>query len=257
MDPSIVTQVAERVLRIEIRRPERRNALTVAMYAAMADALGAASADPAVRAVLLHGQPGVFTSGNDIADFVSGATDFAEDQPVFRFLHALSTSQKPIVAAVTGPAIGIGTTLLLHCDLVYAGASARFQLPFVNLAHVPEAASTLLLPAAIGHPRAAELLLLGEPFAAAKAREYGVITDVVTDAEVMDVARNAALALAAKPPAALRLTRTLMKQALAGAVAARMREEARHFAAQRGSPEATEAFQAFFDKREPDFSRFE
>jgi enoyl-CoA hydratase/carnithine racemase len=140
---------------------------------------------------------------------------------------------------------------------VYAGASARFQLPFVNLALVPEAASTLLLPAAIGYPRAAELLLLGEPFAAVKAREYGVITDVVADDEVMNVARNAALALAAKPPAALRLTRLLMKRALAQPIAEQMREEARHFAAQRGSAEATEAFQAFFEKRKPDFSRFD
>ena len=257
MDSSIVTQVADRVLRIEIRRPERKNALTVAMYAAMADALRGANADAGVRAVLLHGQPGIFTSGNDIADFMSAATDFAEDRPVFQFLQAIATSQKPIVAAVTGPAIGIGTTMLLHCDLVYAGASARFQLPFVNLALVPEAASTLLLPAAIGYPRAAELLLLGEPFAAAKAREYGVITDVVADDEVMNVARTAALALAGKPPAALRLTRMLMRQALAQPIAEQMREEARHFAAQRGSAEAAEAFHAFFEKRKPDFSRFD
>jgi enoyl-CoA hydratase/carnithine racemase len=257
MDASIVTQTAERVLRIEIRRPERKNALTVAMYAAMADALRRAAADPAVRAVLLHGQPGIFTSGNDIADFMNASTDFAEDRPVFDFLRTISTSPKPIVAAVTGPAIGIGTTLLLHCDLVYAGEGARFQLPFVNLALVPEAASTLLLPAAIGYPRAAELLLLGEPFTAAKARDYGIVTDVVADDETMNAARAATLALAAKPPAALRLTRTLMRQAMAEPIARQMREEARHFAAQRGSPEAAEAFQAFFDKRKPDFSRFD
>jgi enoyl-CoA hydratase/carnithine racemase len=257
MDTPIVTQLADRILRIEIRRPERKNALTVPMYAAMADALRAASADPAVRAVLLHGQPGIFTSGNDIADFMSAATDFAEDRPVFQFLQAISTSQKPVVAAVTGPAIGIGTTMLLHCDLVYAGASARFQLPFVNLALVPEAASTLLLPAAIGYPRAAALLLLGEAFPAAKAHEYGLITDVVADDEVMGIARSAALALAAKPPGALRTTRMLMKQALAQPIAEQMREEARHFAAARGSAEAAEAFQAFFEKRKADFSRFD
>ena len=257
MDPMISVDVAERVLRIGINRPERKNALTVAMYAAMADALRRAAGDAAVRAVLLHGDPAIFTSGNDIADFMDATTGMGEDRPVFDFLRAISTSPKPIVAAVTGAAIGIGTTLLLHCDLVYAGESARFQLPFVNLALVPEAASTLLLPAAIGYPRAAELLLLGEPFSAAKAYEYGIVTAVVADAEALGAARTAAQRLASTPPAALRLTRMLMRQPRASAVAAQMSEEAQHFGRQRASPEAAEAFKAFFEKRAPDFSKFD
>ena len=253
----IETDVDDRVLRIRINRVERKNAITVAMYTAMAEAFERAARDPAVRVVLLHGDAQVFTSGNDVADFMDPSFGIAEDQPVFRFLRAINTAPKPIVAAVGGPAIGIGTTLLLHCDLVYAGESARFQLPFVNLALVPEAASTLLLPAAIGYARAAELLLLGEPFGAAKAREYGIATDVVADADVLNAAAAVARKLAGKPPAALRLSKLLLKQGLADAVAHQMREEARHFAAQKGSPEAAEAFRAFFEKRAPDFSKFD
>lgn len=257
MGTLIITDITDRILRIQINRPEKKNAITVDMYAEMAAALGRAAEDPAVRVVLLHGHPQIFTSGNDLADFMDAATGFGEDRPVFDFLRAISAATKPIVAAVTGPAIGIGTTLLLHCDLVYAGDSARFQLPFVNLALVPEAASTLLLPAAIGYPRAAELLLLGDAFSAAKARDYGIVTDVVADAEAFDVARVAAQRLAAKPPAALRLAKMLMKQSMAQAVARQMSEEARHFADQRRSPEAAEAFSAFFEKRAPDFSKFD
>ena len=257
MDPHIITGVTDRILQIEIRRPERKNALTAGMYAAMAGALRDAAGDSGVRAVLLHGQPQIFTSGNDIADFMDAATGMGEDRPVFDFLRAISTYPKPIVAGVTGPAIGIGTTLLLHCDLVYAGESARFQLPFVNLALVPEAASTLLLPAMIGYARAAQWLLLGEAFAASEARDYGIVTRVVADAEALDAAQAAARQLAAKPPAALRLTKMLMKQPMAQAVARQMHEEVRHFGAQRGSPEAAEAFKAFFEKRAPDFSKFD
>lgn len=253
----IETDVDDRVLRIRINRVERKNAITVAMYTAMAEAFERAAREPAIRVVLLHGDAQVFTSGNDVADFMEPSFGIAEDQPVFRFLRAISTAPKPLVAAVGGPAIGIGTTLLLHCDLVYAGESARFQLPFVNLALVPEAASTLLLPAAIGYARAAELLLLGEPFGAAKAREYGIVTDVVADADVLNAAAAVARKLAGKPPAALRLSKLLLKQGLADAVAHQMREEARHFGAQKGSPEAAEAFRAFFEKRAPDFSKFD
>ena len=257
MGTLIVTDITDHVLRIEIDRPDKKNALTVDMYAEMAAALRQAASDTAVRVVLLHGQPQIFTSGNDIADFMDASTGLGEDRPVFDFLRAISTSSKPIVAAVNGSAIGIGTTLLLHCDFVYAGESARFQLPFVNLALVPEAASTLLLPAIIGYRRAAELLLFGDAFSAAKAREYGLVTDVVADGDVLNVAHAAARKLAAKPPAALRLTKMLLKQATADAVAKQMSEELRHFANQRGSPEAAEAFRAFFEKRAPDFSKFD
>jgi len=257
MTTQIVTEVADRILRIAINRPERKNALSVDMYRALVAALESAAADPAIRVVLLYGHPQVFTSGNDLADFMDPSVAFDEDRPVLQFLRAISTAPKPIVAAVTGPAIGIGTTMLLHCDLVYAGETARFQLPFVNLALVPEAASSHLLPLTIGYQRAAELLLLGEPFSAAKAREYGIVTEVVGDAQTLETAAAAATKLAAKPPAAVRLTKMLLKQSAADVVSKRLSEEARHFAVQRQSPEAAEAFRAFFEKRAPDFSRFD
>jgi enoyl-CoA hydratase/carnithine racemase len=257
MSARIVTEFADRILRIAIDRPEAKNALSVAMYEDLADAFARAAADPAVRVVLLHGHPHVFTSGNDIADFMDASSAFTEDRPVLQFLRAISAAEKPIVAAVNGPAIGIGTTMLLHCDFVYAGEGARFQLPFVNLALLPEAASTLLLPSAVGYLRAAELMLLGEPFSSAKAREYGIVTQVVADAETLDVARGAAAKLAAKPPASVRLTKMLMKQSMIEAVSARMREETRYFAERRASPEAAEAFRAFFEKRAPNFSQFD
>jgi enoyl-CoA hydratase/carnithine racemase len=179
-----------------------------------------------------------------------------EDSPVFKFLVAISTAAKPIVAAVNGPAIGIGTTMLLHCDLVYAGESARFQLPFVNLALVPEAASSLLLPALVGYQRAAELLLLGEPFSAVKANEYGLVTEVTADGEELGAALVAAKKLAEKPPIALRLAKMLMKKGGADVVARQMGEEGVLFARQLSSPEAKEAFKAFYEKRPPDYSKF-
>jgi enoyl-CoA hydratase/carnithine racemase len=255
MEPPIITEVADNILRIQINRPEKKNALTVAMYADMAAALERAAHEPSVRVVLIHGRPDVFSSGNDLMDFMKDPPT-SEDRPVFQFLRGIASAAKPIVAAVNGPAIGIGTTMLLHCDLVYAGASARFQLPFVSLALVPEAGSSLLLPAAIGHLRAAELLMLGEPFTAAKAREYGIVTDVVADEEALGTAMAAAKKLVAKPPASLRLTKMLMKKGLAESVAKHMGEEGVHFAHQLHSPEAAEALKAFFEKRAPDYSKF-
>jgi enoyl-CoA hydratase/carnithine racemase len=240
----ILTDVADGILRIQIDRPAKKNALTVAMYADLTAALERAAGDPGVRAVLIHGHPQVFTSGNDLADFMT-APPTGEDAPVLRFLRAISSAETPIVAAVNGPAVGIGTTMLLHCDLVYAGETARFQLPFVNLGLVPEAGSTLLLPASAGHRRAAELLLLGEPFSAVQAQQYGIVTEVVADGETVAAAMQAAIKLAAKPPAALRLTKQLMKQPAAETVAKQIQEEARHFETQLRSPEAAEAFKAF------------
>jgi enoyl-CoA hydratase/carnithine racemase len=179
MSARIVTELADRILRVAIDRPEAKNALSVAMYRDLADALARAASDPAVRVVLLHGHPQVFTSGKRQSR--TSWTLRAHSRRTAR--HEIPprdhTAEKPIVAAVNGPAIGIGTTMLLHCDFVYAGEGARFQLPFVNLALVPEAASTLLLPSAVGYLRAAELMLLGEPFSSAKAREYGIVTEVV------------------------------------------------------------------------------
>jgi enoyl-CoA hydratase/carnithine racemase len=250
----VVVELREGLARIELSRVEKRNALTPEMYAALADALADADAAAEVRAVLLHGRPDCFSSGNDVKDFL--ARDPADpDPPALRFLRTIAGVRKPIVAAVGGPAVGIGTTMLLHCDLVYAAPNTRFQLPFVPLGLVPEAASSLLLPAAAGHARAAELLLLGQPFDPDKAIAAGIVTAVVPEAELFEHARSIALQLTRLPPSALRLTKELLKRASAQAVAERMQEEGRLFAARLASPEAREAFAAFLERRAPDFSR--
>lgn len=244
------------VLRITINRPEKKNALTADMYGAIADALGAAESDNAARVILIHGAGDAFTAGNDLHDFLANPPR-DESSTVFRFLQAVSHVTKPLVAAVHGAAVGVGTTMLLHCDLVYAGESAKFALPFVNLGLCPEAASSFLLPAAIGYQRAAELLLLGEPFDAAKARELGIVTAVVPDAQLLETATSAAHKLAAKPAASVRLTKALMKRGTQTATEAALAEESRAFRARLDSPEAKEAFAAFLEKRKPDFSRFD
>lgn len=256
MSEHIHTELTSGVLRIEMRRPEKKNALTGPMYAAMADALERAAREDAVRVVLIHGQPGVFTAGNDLADFLDGPAD-DPDRPVFRFLRAIAAAPKPLIAAVTGNAVGVGTTMLLHCDLVYAGEGARFQLPFVNLALCPEAASSLLLPRLAGHPRAAELLFFGEPFDAAKAREIGLANAVLPDAGVFAHALARAQKLATLPAASLRETKRLMKQGIAALVPQAMQDEGEIFRRQLASPAAKEAFSAFLEKRKPDFSKFE
>ena len=255
MSEHILVESKDRILRIEIARIEKKNALTAAMYQAMAAALKAADADPQVRAILIHGRHDCFTAGNDLKDFLE-RPPHAEGSPVSGFLQALPGVAKPIVAAVGGPAVGIGTTMLLHCDLVYAAQNARFQMPFVPLGLVPEAGSSLLLPMLAGYQRAAALLLLGQPFTAEQAQAAGLVTEIVPDDELLDTAREAALALTALPPAALRATKALMKHSHAQAVAAQMTEEGRIFTERLASPEAKEAMTAFFEKRKPDFSRF-
>jgi enoyl-CoA hydratase/carnithine racemase len=256
MSEHVVTELGGGVLRIELRRPEKRNALTLAMYTALAEALEAAGGDRAVRAVLLHGQPEVFCAGNDVQDFRDARPEEAGTQ-AFRFLTAISTFEKPLVAAVAGQAIGIGTTILLHCDLVYAAESARLHLPFARLGLCPEAGSSLLLPRLAGHQRAAELLLLGEPFGAARAREVGLVNAVVPDGELMSRAGEVAAKLAALPASALRATKMLMKRPLVEEVAQAMREEGEVFRMLLGSPAAREALAAFAEKRQPDFTRFD
>jgi enoyl-CoA hydratase/carnithine racemase len=252
----ILTNLEGSVLRLQINRPEKRNALTLGMYEQLASALQDADRDPKVRVVVIHGGPDSFTSGNDLQDFVQ-APPTGDDSPVGRFIAAISTARKPLVAAVAGAAVGIGTTMLLHCDLVYAAANTRFQLPFVNLALLPEAGSSLLLPMQIGHLRAAELLMLGEPFSAAKALQYGLVTEVFADAPAaLQAAQAAAEKLAAKPPAALHATKMLLKKPHAEQLAAQVADETRQFVEQVRSPEAAEAFKAFFEKRAPDFTQF-
>lgn len=251
----ILSEIKDGIARIEIDRPDKKNALTAAMYQAMADAIRAAEADAKVRVLLIHGKADLFTAGNDLQDFLDNPPR-DDDRPVFRFLYGISQAQKPIVAAVAGAAVGIGTTMLLHCDLVYAAPNARLQLPFVNLGLVPEAGSSLLLPALVGYQRAAELLLLGEPFSAQKAKEMGLVTEVVPEDQLFDTAMAQARKLAAKPGASLRLTKGLMKQGQAAAVAQRIKLESDHFGERLNSPEAKEAFSAFLEKRKPDFSKF-
>ncbi len=253
--PEIVCDVGGGVLHVVINRPEKRNALSPAMYDALAGALAHADAEPGIRVTLLQGAGGCFTSGNDLHDFVH-APPAGEESPVFRFLNAISTAQKPVVAAVLGPAVGVGTTMLLHCDLVYAGEGARFELPFVNLGLCPEAAASLLLPQLVGHQRASELLLLGEPFGAERAREIGLVNAVFSDGEVLQQAGAAARRLAQQPPASVRLTKALLKRGGRRAVAEIIAEEGRHFLQRLSSPEAQEAFAAFFERRRPDFNRF-
>jgi enoyl-CoA hydratase/carnithine racemase len=242
------------VQRIQINRPEKKNALTADMYAAIADAIKAADADSGVRVVLIHGAGDAFTAGNDLQDFLANAPRYS-DAPVFRFLNAISHAEKPMIAAVAGVAVGVGTTLLLHCDLVYAAEGTKFALPFVNLGLCPEAASSFLLPTIAGYQRAAELLLLGEPFDAARAREIGVITEIVPAEILMMRAQEAAQKLAEKPAASVRITKRLMRRAWLPAIEAALAEEIRAFGERLGSPEAKEAFSAFLEKRKPDFSK--
>jgi enoyl-CoA hydratase/carnithine racemase len=256
---SIRTATLNGVATIEIARPEKKNALTVAMYQAMTDALNAAREDAAVRAVLVTGQPGIFTSGNDIEDFMKrapGQGSDAMDSPVFRFMRALLECDKPVVAAVTGAAIGIGTTMLLHCDLVYVSDEARLAMPFVGLGLVPEFGSSLLLPQRIGQARAAEKLLLGDPFSGADAVEMGLANAVLPAGEVVNHARRVAERFNHLPPGAVREAKRLLRGPQSEAVQKAIRHEGELFAARLRSPEAQEAFQAFFQKRKPDFSRF-
>jgi len=240
---------------IEIARPEKKNALTQAMYTAMAEALNAANAEPAVRSVLIVGQPGIFTSGNDLEDFMQRPPQ-GDDSPVFRFMQALLDCEKPVIAAVTGAAVGIGTTLLLHCDLVYVSDEARLAMPFVSLGLVPEYASSLLIPALMGHAKAAEKLMLGEPFTGSDAVDCGIANAVLPAGEVVNHARRMAERFNALPPSAVRDTKRLMRAPQKARVREVMAAEGALFSQRLRSPEAMEAFQAFFQKRKPDFSQF-
>jgi enoyl-CoA hydratase/carnithine racemase len=251
---SIKTAVVDGVATIEIARPEKKNAITRAMYTQLAAAFDAAREDPAVRAVLLTGQPGIFTSGNDIEDFVQRPSD--EDPPSITFMKALIGCDKPVVAAVTGAAIGIGTTMLLHCDFVYVSDEARLAMPFVSLGLVPEFASSLIVPQLMGNARAAEKLLLGDPFTGADAVEYGIANAVLPASEVVRHARRVAERFNALPPGAVRETKRLMRRGRSAAILDAIAVERDIFAARLQSPEAKEAFSAFFEKRKPDFSRF-
>ena len=253
----ILTHVEAGVMTLTFNRVDKKNSITRAMYAALADGLERAAQDAAVRVALIQGDATVFSAGNEIGDFQNAPADPGprEQQPVWRFLRAIATFPKPIVAAVCGPAVGVGTTLLLHCDLVYAGDNAAFALPFVNLGLVPEAASSLLLPQMLGYHRAAEALLLGEPFMAEAALEVGLVNRVVPPTECNAAAQQQARKLAAKPLASLIETKRLMKGGQQAAVLARMNEEGELFGRMLHEPAAREAFAAFAERRKPDFSK--
>jgi len=251
----IKSETSGRVARIRFDRPDKKNAITREMYTQLAQALGAADADPQVRAVLLQGTAECFTAGNDVNDFLKGPFG-GEGSPTWQLFKILPALNKPVVAAVGGPAVGIGTTLLLHCDLVYAAANARFQLPFVPLGIVPEFGSTFILPLLAGYQRAAEVLLLGQPFAADKALELGIVSEVVPAEQLLERAEKAASTLAALPRESIRLTKRLMRTTHEKAISERIMEEGRLVLERLRSPEAKEAMSAFLEKRKPDFSRF-
>ena len=252
---SIKTATLNGVATIEIARPEKKNAITGAMYLQMAAALDAAKADASVRAVLITGQPGIFTSGNDIEDFMKRPPGSTES-PAFVFMKALIGCDKPVVAAVTGAAIGIGTTMLLHCDFVYVSDEARLAMPFVSLGLVPEFASSLIVPQLMGNARAAEKLLLGDPFTGADAVECGIANAVLPASEVAIHARRIAERFNALPPGAVRDSKRLMRRARSQATLETIAVEGELFGARLRSPEAQEAFSAFFQKRKPDFAQF-
>ena len=251
----INTERSSGILRVELNRPSKKNAMTAAMYTGLAQILLDAGKDDAVRVVLWHSAGDAFCAGNDMGDFLNHPPE-PGNFPQGRLIDALIGFEKPIVVAVQGAAVGSGTTMLTHCDLVYAGDSARFQLPFINLALVPEFGSSYALPARIGHLRAAELFLLGEPFTAARAAELGLVTRVVADRDLLATATATAQKLAAKPSGALRTSKRLIKQAFIGQLReVALKTEPQEFFERLRSAEAKEAFSAFLEKRPPNFTK--
>ena len=242
------------VMEVRFNRPEKKNALTRAMYQGVAEAFDEAEKDPSIRVMLLTGTGDTFTSGNDIRDFQKRAGE-RNDSAASPFLTRLSTLTKPLVGAVNGAAVGVGTTMLAHCDLILAARSARFVMPFTKLGLVPEAGSSLLFPQLLGHQKASAMLLLGDPLDAEAALAAGFVYQVVDDADLMTAARAVANRLAALPPQAIRQTKHLMRRGQPD-LATRITEELELFRDRVASPEAGEAFAAFMEKRAPDFSRF-
>lgn len=237
------------VLAITLARPDRRNAITVAMYSALADAIEGAANDESIRILTLRGEGQDFTAGNDLNDFLTALRRESDDIPVWRLLRALGRNTVPIVAAVQGNALGIGTTMLLHCDLVVADRDARFSLPFVDLGLVPEAASTLLLPRIAGRRRAARYLLLGELFGAEEALEAGIVSHIAAEGELDATFDVIVSALLAKPAQALRMTQELLRHGAAEEVLDRMTLENGHFSERLKSSEVADAITAFFSRK--------
>lgn len=243
--PPVMCKATGAIAIATINRPERRNALNIAAYRGLIDFIRQSEADPAIRAMVITGADGHFTSGNDLADFAAAKTP--EDVKVaIHFLLAISGAEKPVVAAIEGHAVGIGTTMLLHCDFAHAARDAQFRLPFITLGLTPEGGSSLLLPAIAGAKRAAELLLLGEAFTAETARESGLLTSITEPGQALDAAMTTAGKLAALPAEGLRLSKQLLRRGMAQATRETIEHEARIFAERLTSPEAQEAFMRFF-----------
>lgn len=255
-NPHILVAQDDRILRIQFNRPERKNALSLAMYAALADIIQEANSDRGVRVLVLSGVNDCFTSGNDLLDFMN-EPEIHDSHPVVRFMAALQNCVKPVVAVVQGHAVGIGTTLLLHCDLVYAAQDARLQLPFVNLGLCPEYASSYLVPRLVGQQKAAELLLLGENFTGVEAEKMGFVNLAVASEDLLEYAEQKIQRLAKQPPAAVRRAKLLLKKTQHQGVETALVAEFVGFAEGLNSEECKESVTAFFEKRAPDFSRFE
>jgi enoyl-CoA hydratase/carnithine racemase len=249
----IITERSGSILRVELNRPTKKNAMTASMYVTLADVFNDAAKDERTRVVLWHGAGDSFCAGNDIEDFLKNPPGPGES-PQARLMNALIDLDKPLIAAVHGAAIGGGTTMLLHCDFVYAGESAKFQMPFINLALVPEFGSTCSVPARIAHIRAAELILLGLPFDAKRAADLGLVTQVVSDQNLLATANETARKLAAKPAGALQASKRLMKQSFRDQIKAAMKAENEEFSVQVRSADAKEALTAFLERRAPDFT---
>src|SRR4051812_1914297 len=250
----IVSERSEGILRVELNRAEKRNAKTSSMYTQLAAIFNAAVKDERIRVVLWHGAGDIFSAGNDVKDFLENPPGPGES-PQARLMNALADFDKPLIAAVRGAAIGGGTTMLLHCDFVYASESTKFQMPFINLAVVPEFGSSCLVPLTIGQIRAAELILLGLPFDARRAAELGLVTQVVSDQNLLQVATETARNLAEKPAAALQVSKRLLKRSIREQTRAAIKAENEAFSVQVCSEEAKEALTAFLEKRPPDFTR--
>jgi enoyl-CoA hydratase/carnithine racemase len=250
----IIAEHSGSVLRVELNRPTKRNAMTSSMYVKLADVFNDAAKDERTRVVLWHGAGDSFCAGNDVEDFLKNPPGPGES-PQARLMNALLDFDKPLIAAVQGAAIGGGTTMLTHCDFVYAGESAKFQMPFVNLAVVPEFGSSFSVPARIGHLRAAELILLGLPFDAQRALNLGLVTQVVPDQNLLATAAETARKLATKPAGALQAGKRLMKRPFREQTKAAIKAENEEFSAQVRSEDAKEALTAFLEKRPPDFTR--
>jgi enoyl-CoA hydratase/carnithine racemase len=245
-------EVEGAVAALAFNRPQKKNAITAAMYQSAADALKEAGANDAIRVIMMTGDGGCFTAGNDLEDFLQNPPQ-GDDSSVTQFMNTLRSMTKPVVAAVPGLAIGIGTTLLMHCDLVYAANTAKFAMPFTQLGLCPEFASSVLLPRIAGYQRAAEKLLLGEPFDAVEAEKMGLVNRVLPAEELMPFVRMQATKLAALPSESLRITKQLMQADLQGGIAGAMQSEMQHFQKMLSGPDAKEAFSAFLEKRKPVF----